>query len=342
MRYKLLGKSGLKVSEICLGTMTFGEEWGWGAAQGESKKIFDAFVKAGGNFIDTANRYTNGTSEKYVGEFIRSDRQRFVLATKYTFAAAGSDPNAGGNHRKNMMQSVGASLKRLKTDYIDVYWVHGRDDMTPVDEIMRGLDDLVHQGKVLYVGISNTPAWEVARANTLAELKGWSSFVGLQVEYNLLERTPERELLPMSRALEIGVTAWAPLAGGALTGKYLETNDQPKRLAEHSVRLNERNTAIAREVRAVANDIGCTSAQVALNWVRAQRGTVIPIVGARNEPQVADSLGALAVELPIEYVERLNEVSRIDMGFPHEFLARPNIQEITFGGMRDRIDFEAP
>jgi len=197
MRYKLLGRTGLRVSELCLGTMTFGEEWGWGASREESRGIFDAFADAGGNFVDTANLYTGGTSEKFVGEFLKGRRQRFVLATKYTLNMAPDDPNGGGNHRKNLVQSLDASLKRLDTDYIDLYWVHAWDGMTPLDETMRALDDVVRAGKVLYVGISDAPAWVVSRANTLAELKDWSPFAALQIQYSLADRSPERDLLPI-------------------------------------------------------------------------------------------------------------------------------------------------
>src|SRR5215469_9819396 len=220
MRYRLLGNSGLRVSEVSLGTMTFGEDWGWGTSKEEARKVYEAFREAGGNFIDTANVYTNGTSETFLGEFMQGHRQSIVLATKYTNAMPGTDPNAAGNQRKNMMQSVEASLKRLRTDYLDLYWVHIWDQLTPVEEVMRGLDDLVRQGKVLYVGISDAPAWWIAQANTLAQLRGWSAFVGLQIEYNLIERSVERELIPMAQALNIGVTAWSPLSGGVLTGKY--------------------------------------------------------------------------------------------------------------------------
>jgi aryl-alcohol dehydrogenase-like predicted oxidoreductase len=218
MRYRLLGHSGLRVSEAALGTMTFGDDWGWGAAKDEARKVYDAFREAGGNFIDTANIYTNGSSESFLGEFMEDHRQSVVLATKYTNAFPGTDPNAAGNQRKNMMQAVEASLKRLKTDYIDLYWVHIWDQITPVEEVMRGLDDLV-RGQVLYVGISDAPAWWIAQANTLALLRGWSPFIGLQIEYSLIERTVERELIPMAKALNIGVTAWSPLASGVLTGR---------------------------------------------------------------------------------------------------------------------------
>src|SRR6202166_4940037 len=220
MKYRLLGKSGLRVSEAALGTMTFGDEWGWGSPKAEAQKVYETYREAGGNFIDTANFYTNGTSEKFLGEFMHGHRESVVLATKYSNAAPGNDPNAAGNHRKNMMQAVEASLKRLQTEYIDLYWVHIWDGITPVEEVMRGLDDLVRQGKVIYVGISDAPAWWIAQANTLAQLRGWSPFLGLQLEYSLIERTVERELIPMAKALNLGVVAWSPLAGGFLTGKY--------------------------------------------------------------------------------------------------------------------------
>src|SRR4029079_13450541 len=220
MKYRLLGKSGLRVSEVALGTMTFGEEWGWGAAKDEARKVYDTYREAGGNFIDTANVYTNGSSERFVGEFIKDHRQSIVLATKYSNAAPGNDPNAAGNHRRSIRQAVDASLSRLQTDYIDLYWVHIWDQMTPVEEVMRGLDDLVRAGKVVYVGISDAPAWWIAQANTLASLRGWSPFIAMQIEYSLIERTVERELIPMAKALNLGVTAWSPLSGGVLTGKY--------------------------------------------------------------------------------------------------------------------------
>src|SRR5271156_6557421 len=220
MKYRLLGKSGLRVSEVSLGTMTFGDEWGWGSPKAEAQKVYETYREAGGNFIDTANFYTNGTSESFLGEFVQGHRPSVVLATKYTNANPSTDPNASGNHRKNMMQAVEESLKRLRTDYIDLYWVHIWDHITPVEEVMRGLDDLVRQGKVLYVGISDAPAWWVAQANTLAELRGWTQFIGLQLEYSLIERTVERELIPMAKALNLGVLAFSPLAGGFLTGKY--------------------------------------------------------------------------------------------------------------------------
>src|ERR1700728_333004 len=220
MKHRLLGKSGLRISEASLGTMTFGDEWGWGSPKAESQKVYEAYREAGGNFIDTANFYTVGTSEKFLGEFMQGHRDSIVLATKYSNAAPGNDPNAAGNQRKSMMQAVEASLKRLQTEYIDLYWVHIWDGITPVEEVMRGLDDLVRQGKVLYVGISDVPAWWIAQANTIADLPGWPRFIRLQIQYTLIEGTIERELIRMPKAWDIGVTAWSPLSNGVLTGKY--------------------------------------------------------------------------------------------------------------------------
>jgi aryl-alcohol dehydrogenase-like predicted oxidoreductase len=343
MRYKLLGNSGLRVSELCLGAMTFGEEWGWGASRDESRRIFDAFAEAGGNFIDTANKYTEGNSEKLVGEFLARDRERFVLATKYTCSMRAGDPNAGGNHRKSMVQSLEASLKRLNTDYVDLYWLHAWDFMTPVEEVMRAFDDLVRSGKVLYAGISDAPAWIISRANTMAELRGWTPFVGLQIEYSLLERSVERDLLPMAKALGIGVTAWSPLGGGFLTGKYLK--DAPRPSGPEKPRLevvpafrekSERNLHIAETLRKAAREAGGTAAQVALSWVR-QKGT-IPILGCRSLVQLKDNLGCLGVVLEEKHLKMLDEVSRIDLGFPHEFLEKPHIKQVIFQGTDSLID----
>ncbi len=341
MKYRLLGKSGLRVSEICLGTMTFGKEWGaMGAEKDESRKIFDAFVKKGGNFIDTANRYHEGTSEKFTGEFIASNRDSFVLATKYTLFNPGrkDDVLSSGNSRKNMVYSLEKSLKRLKTDYIDLYWVHAWDYMTPVDEVMRALDDMIKAGKILYIGISDTPAWVVSQANTLAELKGWAQFVALQVEYSLIQRTPERDLLPMANAFGLAVTPWAALGGGALTGKYLgKKTDEPRRVPEGSKRLSEKNTEIAREVVKVAEEMGVTPGQVALNWVRQQKGTFIPIVGARTEAQITDSLDCLNFTLPDKVMNRLDEASKIDLGFPHDFLEQDYVRDLVYSGRYNDI-----
>lgn len=337
MRYKLLGKSGLRVSELCLGTMTFGMEWKWGSSKAESRKVYDAFRAAGGNFIDTADLYTNGTSERFLGDFMAGHRGQVVLATKYTLSNPGKDPNAAGNHRKNMMQSVEASLERLKTDYLDLYWLHIWDFMTPVEEVMRAFDDLVRQGKVLYVGISDTPAWLAARANTLADLRGWTPFAALQVEYNLIERTPERELLPMARALDLAVTPWSPLAGGILSGKYLKKAG-PGREAKRGMQPDERKTRISRAVVEVGKDIGRSPSQVALAWLRQQPGVVIPIIGARTAAQLKDNLGSVEFSLEGPHLKRLDEASRIELGFPHDFFTLETVRGFTYGGMFDRID----
>jgi aryl-alcohol dehydrogenase-like predicted oxidoreductase len=324
--------------------MTFGQEWGFGADREESKKIFDAFAEAGGNFIDTANKYTNGTSEKFVGEFIGPDRDKFVLATKYTLSMDPGDPNSSGNHRKNLVQSVEASLKRLGTEHIDLLWVHAWDPMTPVEEFMRALDDLVSAGKIFYVGISDAPAWIVSQANTMAALKGWSPFVALQIKYNLLDRTPERDLLPMAKAFDIGVTAWAPLGGGVLTGKYNEQSNDPKRYKPEDpfgkLMLNDRNLAIAAKVDQVAGEIGRTPSQVALRWLLRQnvRGVIMPIIGARSKAQLADNLGCLDFEIEAKALEELDSISRIELGFPHDFLEYNEVRSTVYGDTFSMID----
>ena len=342
MRYRLLGGSGLRVSELCLGALTFGEDWGWGSSKEEARKIYDAFLEAGGNFIDTANVYTMGSSERFLGEFMEGHRERIVLATKYTNAMPGVDPNAGGNHRKNMVQAVEASLKRLKTDYIDLYWMHVWDQMTPVDEVMRAFDDLVRQGKVLYVGISDAPAWWIAQANTMAELRGWSRFVGLQVEYNLLERAVERELLPMAKALGIGVTAWSPLASGLLTGKHMKGTEQDSRMSSEMMKgfkpKEDRHAAVIAAVVEMAKEMGISAAQLALAWLRHRSVPVIPIIGARKMQQFEDNLKSIEVKLSSDQVEKLDLVSAIDLGFPHDFYNLELVQGLVYAGMRSRLD----
>jgi aryl-alcohol dehydrogenase-like predicted oxidoreductase len=342
MRYRLLGNSGLRVSEACLGTMTFGEDWGWGSPKDESRKIFEAYRGAGGNFIDTANIYTNGSSEQFLGEFMEGQRESIVLATKYTNSAPSEDPNASGNHRKNMVQSVEASLRRLKTDYIDLYWVHIWDQITPVDETMRGLDDLVRQGKILYVGISDAPAWWIAQANTIAELRGWSRFVGLQFEYSLIERTGERDLVPMAKALQIGVTAWSPLSGGILTGKYHGQGSRDGgRMSGDAMKdfmpEEERAKRVVRAVKTVSEQSGRSMAQVALAWLGTRPVPVIPILGARRLSQLEDNLASFQGELSREHLKLLDDASRIDPGFPNKMFVNPMAREFMYGGMRDRL-----
>lgn len=340
MRYKLLGNSGLRVSELCLGTMTFGEDWGWGSSQDESHQIFTAFVEAGGNFIDTANMYTNGSSEKIVGELIAKDRDRFVVASKYSLPnrmmSDEGNPNGSGNHRKNLIRSLEGSLKRLNTDYIDLLWLHAWDYTTPVEEVMRTLDDVVRQGKVMYIGISDTPAWIVSQANTLAHCHGWASFVALQIEYSLIERTPERDLLPMAQAFGMAVTPWSPLAGGVLTGKY--NQDETKKSTSRGGEIPERSLKIAKVVGQVAEEIGHSPSQVALAWLRAQSSAIIPILGASKLSQFKDNLACIEVNLPPEQLKRLYEVSQIELGFPHSFLESDMIRKILFGGTYDAID----
>jgi aryl-alcohol dehydrogenase-like predicted oxidoreductase len=342
MRYKLLGKSGLRVSELALGTMTFGEDWGWGASKDESCRIFEAFAEAGGNFIDTANRYTNGTAEKFVGEFISSDREHFVLSTKYSLYTRRDDPNASGNQRKSMVQALEASLKRLKTSYIDIYFVHAWDFMTPVEEVMRALDDLVRAGKVLYVGISDAPAWIVAQANTLADLRGWSRFISVQCLYSLVDRDAERDLLPMARALDIGVTAFNVLGAGVLSGKYNQKTPPSEGRAARWGNPDQRAVQTAAEVVKIAQEIGCSPAQVAFNWVRQQPGVVIPLIGARRLDQMRDNLGCLDFTLTDEQMSNLDKASPIELGYPHDFLASEDIRDLVYGGTYGSIDNHRP
>ena len=352
MNYQVLGRSGLRVSDLCLGTMTFGEDWGWGAAKDESRKIYDAYRAAGGNFLDTANIYTNGSSEKLVGEFIAGHREEVVVATKYTNAASaftgkpGTDANAGGNQRKNMVQAVEASLKRLGTDYIDLYWLHVWDQITPVEEVMRAFDDLVRSGKVLYVGISDAPAWVVAKSNTLADLRGWTRYVGLQIEYSLLERTVERELVPMAKDQQMTVLAWSPLRNGLLTGKYLPENAEESKAEGARMHSDMAKAfglevgathATVREIVAVGKEQGVSAAQVALAWLRYRPVPVIPIIGARKLAQIEDNIRSLEVTLSPEHLQRLDKASAVSLGFPHEFLALDPVKAVVFGGLRDRI-----
>lgn len=339
MKYKLLGRSGIRASELCLGTMTFGEEWKWGASYKESRKVFDAFAQAGGNFIDTANMYTDGTSEKYVGEFIHGERDRWVLATKYSLNNQSTVLNASGNHRKNLVQSLEGSLRRLQVDYVDLLWLHIWDYTTPIDEVMRALDDMVRAGKVLYVGISDAPAWVVSSANMMAMLRGWSPFIALQIEYSLKERTPERDLLPMAKAFNLAVTPWGPLAAGLLTGKY---ND-PQRKGE--ARLNvmkhppsESDLKIAEAVVTVANALGKTPSQVALKWIVQRHCNMFPIVGARTVEQIRDNLNYDSFTLSSEHLQMLEDASKLSMGFPVDFFNSDLVQNFAFSGTLKQIE----
>jgi len=336
MDYQLLGRSGLKVSELCLGTMGFGTENGWGADQTASFEILEAFAAAGGNFVDTANRYKEGTSEKIVGEFMSArDRDYFVLATKYSLYDNQTNPNASGNNRKNMMRSVEGSLRRLQTDFIDVLYLHIWDNLTPIEEVLRGLDDLVTQGKIRYAAISDTPAWVVSQGNTLAAFMGWSPFIALQVEYSLLQRSPERELIPMARHFGMTVTPWAPLAGGALSGKYLR--GERGRIADHSKRLDDNSRRITTEVVSIAEELGVPPSHVALQWTRSQGFSSIPIVGATKVAQLMENCAFLALTLSPEHLERLDRASAIELGFPGEFFKEEGVRKGNFGGFYDRI-----
>jgi len=328
MRYRTFGRTGLRVSDLFLGTMTFGSDWGWGASPDECRKMLDVYADAGGNVIDTANRYTDGASERIVGELLQGRRDSFVLATKYTLSRDGRDPNAAGNHRKNLTLSLEASLRALRTDYLDIYWVHIWDPATPVEETMRALDDAVRAGKVLYIGISDTPAWVVSRANMLAELRGWTSFAGLQIPYNLTQREVERDLLPMAAALDLSVAAWSPLAAGILSGKFTR-GDAGEATRTKRENVSGRDLAIAREVDAVADELGVSSSQVALAWTRAHQPGVHPIIGARKLDQLTDNLAAADLVLPAGAVSRLDAVSAIELGFPHDFIA--STQEFVYG-----------
>lgn len=331
MRYKLHGKSGLRVSELCLGAMTFGSNWGWGGDEAASRAMFDAFAEAGGNFIDTAHVYTEGASERLVGDFISADRDHFVVATKYT-PHMGTDLSKSGNSRKNMRHCVEDSLRRLGTDYIDLYLLHFWDYTTPVEEIMRGLDDLVTAGKVLYVAVSDVPAWQIARANMLADLRGWAPFIGIQVEYSLAERTAERDLIPMAEELDLGVTSWSPLAQGVLSGKFLSGgSNTPTR--QQREQIPQRSLEISQLVVDIAKDVGRSPSQVALAALRQLRpeAGVIPIIGGRNVEQLRDNLGCLDLVLDAAHMKAINEKTAVELGFPHEMLSQEMVKDMAFG-----------
>jgi aryl-alcohol dehydrogenase-like predicted oxidoreductase len=332
MRYKLLGKSGVRVSELVLGTMTFGTAWGWGASPEESKRIFDRYAEAGGNFIDTSVNYTDGEAETILGDLLAADRDHFVVATKYTLTKRDStDPNSGGNHRKNMMQSVNRSLKRLRTDVIDLLYLHVWDYTTPVEEVLRGLDDLVRMGKVNYIAISDSPGYIVAEANAIAELRGWSRFVGVQLPYSLANREIEREMLPMAKHWDMAVMPFSLIGAGVLTGKYTESTE-PTRFDRDQMKIPDRTQKIIDAVREIAEEVGKSRAQVAINWVRQQqhKAQMIPILGVRTLDQLNDNLAVLDWELNADQLKRLDEVSQIELGFPHSWKGSPYVFGATF------------
>jgi aryl-alcohol dehydrogenase-like predicted oxidoreductase len=337
VRYRLLGKTGVRISEVALGTMTFGDDWGWGASPDVSGRMLDLFDDAGGNVIDTADVYTNGTSETILGELLKGRRDRFVLATKFTNQTDPRDPNSAGNHRKKIVASIDASLRRLQTDRIDLYWVHARDLLTGVEELMRALDDQVRLGKILYPAVSDWSAWEIAEANTFARLRDWSPFTAVQLRYNLLDRSPERELLPMAAAFDLPTFAWGPLAEGRLTGKYLDG---------HTGRATEvgrpytsvGSDDIVRDVVAIAHEIGCSPAQVAISWVRQQPGPVIPLIAARTEEQFRDNLAAVDVHLSQQHLDRLDALSRPTLGFPADVMREASVVGGVYGAQLPDID----
>jgi aryl-alcohol dehydrogenase-like predicted oxidoreductase len=339
MKYKLLGKTGIRVSELCLGTMTFGTDWGWGSDKEESKKIVEEFTKRGGNFFDTANVYTTGTSEKWLGEFCKSERENLVIASKFSLSEAGK-VNQAGNHRKNMIQSIEASLKRLGTDYIDLYYVHAWDFTVQPEELMRNLEYLIQSGKILAIGISDTPAWISSQCNTIAQLRGWTPFSAYQVEYCLTEHTADREILPLTLGQEMIFCGFGPLAAGLLSGKYNNISDEPKRMdIRKSPRLSERNLELTAKLINLCKDWGITPAQAAIRWAMQRSPNSSPIFGARSHKHIVENLQALDFELTEEQMNALNVISAIDGHFPNDFLQLPRIKEILYGGQLDNIKF---
>ena len=336
LRYRLLGRTGLRVSELFLGAMTFGDPDTVGAAPEECRRILDAYADAGGNVVDTAINYRGGASESILGELLKGRRDRFVVSTKYTVSRDGSDPNAAGNHRKNLRLSLDTSLHRLRTDYIDLYWVHLWDAQTPIEETIRALDDVVRAGKVLYLGVSDTPAWIVAQANTLAAQQGWTPFAALQAPYSLLQRDIERELLPMAHAFGMSVAAWSPLAGGILSGKFTRPGGPASGTRVSMDALTQHDHAVARVVDEIASDMGASASQVAIAWTRARSNAVHPIIGARRLDQLLDNLAAVECTLPPEALRRLDDASDFVAGFPTDFIN--DTSPWVFGEASARVD----
>jgi aryl-alcohol dehydrogenase-like predicted oxidoreductase len=319
--YVTLGRSGLRVSPFTLGTMTFGEDWGWGSGSEESEKILASYVDRGGNSIDTANLYTNGHSEKIIGDYFAgrpSLRDRVVLGTKFFGNLYPNDPNGGGPSRKSIVQQLEHSLRRLRTDYVDIYWLHNFDPATPVEETLRALDDQVSAGKIRYIGFSDVPAWATAEAATIARMRGWAPIIALQLEYSLLERTSEGELIPMSQAMGMGVMPWSPLKGGFLSGKYSSANSTPVDTARPFGTPSQADLVVIDALNAIAQEVGATSAQVALAWVAGRPGVTSTVIGARRMDQFETNLGALDVKLSDAHRAALDEVSAPRLNFPAE------------------------
>ncbi len=330
--YNLLGRSGLRVSPLAFGTGTFGDAWGehWATSKSLAKDILNHYFEAGGNFIDTADTYQNGQSEEITGEILREfgNREQVVIASKFTFGMHPGDPNGGGNGRKHMIEAVNASLRRLGTDYIDLYWVHNWDTLTSAEEVMSSLNNLVQSGKVRYIGLSNPPAWYLGRAQTIAELRGWEKLAAIQMEYSLAVRNIEFEYIDAAQEMGFGVVPWSPLANGLLTGKYKFENDTVQgtgRLAstwltDPTMDLHGKKTAaLLTELLAVAKELGKSPAQVALNWVTNRPGVSSTIIGATKMAQLEDNLKALEFEIPEELLKRLDEVSKPDVTYPYFF-----------------------
>jgi aryl-alcohol dehydrogenase-like predicted oxidoreductase len=341
--YRLLGRSGLRVSPLALGTMTFSVgAGGWGSSEDEAKALVDLYIGRGGNFIDTANFYGRmGGSEEWLGRLIKGRRDRLVISTKYSLTTSPGDPNSSGNHRKSMVRSVEDSLRRLGTDHIDLLYLHMWDFRTPVDEILRSFDDLVRMGKVLYIGLSDTPAWQASRMQAVAELRGWTQFCALQIPYSLIQRTTEHELIPMAREMGMGVSPWAPLGQGVLTGKYtradlgtgsMEDIGSRKAINAATGKLTERNLGIADMVVAGAKELGCTPAQLALRWTLENPAVCSPVVGVRTPAQLEDNLGALSIDIPAELLARLDEASAVPTPFPLDVLKGP-AEPMMFGNV---------
>lgn len=329
MRYKVFGEhTGLRVSELILGAGNFGTRWNYGAEPAEARRMCDLYLEAGGNFIDTADSYQFGESESLVGDFLASNRDDLVVATKYTQS---DDPKGSlgvtGNSRKAMVRSLEQSLKRLKTDRVDLFWVHMPDGDTPIEEIGRGFDDLARAGKILYAGLSDFPAWRTAGAATLAAQRGWIPIAAQQIEYSLVERTPDRELLPMGAAHGLATVIWSPLGGGVLTGKYRrgETGRETGFGRLFHAENNAQITAILDALAAIARETGANEGRIAIAWLLTKG--VFPILGPKSRAQLADNLAALEVRLDAEQIQRLDAVSAVPLGFPHQLLA----------GNRDRI-----
>ncbi len=339
MDYKLLGRTGIKVSELCLGTMTFGTDWGWGSEKDEAQKVYETFVERGGNFFDTANIYTKGTSEKWLGEFIGKERENMVIASKYSLTET-EKVNQAGNSRKNMMQSIDASLKRLETDYIDLYYVHAWDGTLAPEELMRNLEYLLVSGKILSIGISDTPAWIVSKCNTIAEQRGWTPFSAYQVEYCLTEHSADREILPCTKGFDMTFCGFGPLAAGLLSGKYLKESDEPKRMTvRKSPRLSEKNLAISAQLLELCKSWGHSPTAVAIRWAMQKFEKSSPIFGARSQKQAIENLKAIDFKLTMEQMNQLDAICTIDTNNPNDFLKLERIQEILYGNQKHRISF---